>query len=290
MFRTPALSPLSRLYLLYPRPARHARQLDRAGLARLHAPGRTGELIRWMPAALIAMFCVWALIEPAQAQTSPGTEAAPVIRAEFAQTLNTWAQTQALDTGSALASVARVEVQLGRLDPRLRLAPCARVEPYLPAGSRLWGRSRIGLRCVDGAVRWNVYLPVQVQVFAPATVLNTALPAQAEITAEHLTEAEVDWAEGTQPPVTDAAALVGLRLTRALPAGQPLRATDLQRQVWFQAGDTVKLVAVGAGFEVSAQGQALGRGIDGQPVRVRTPAGRIVSGTAVGERRVETAL
>ena len=33
----------------------------------------------------------------------------------------------------------RMEVSVGTLDSRLRLAPCARVEPYLPAGSRLWG-------------------------------------------------------------------------------------------------------------------------------------------------------
>ena len=34
---------------------------------------------------------------------------------------------------------------MGSLDPRLKLAPCNQVEPHLPAGTRLWGRSRIGL-------------------------------------------------------------------------------------------------------------------------------------------------
>ena len=45
-------------------------------------------------------------------------------------------------------SPLRMEVQMGQLDSRLRLAACARVEPYLPAGSRLWGRTRLGLRCL----------------------------------------------------------------------------------------------------------------------------------------------
>src|SRR5947209_20275302 len=46
----------------------------------------------------------------------------------------------ALDgTRHAPAGVARVDVQVGQLDPRLRLAPCQKVEPYLPAGTRLWG-------------------------------------------------------------------------------------------------------------------------------------------------------
>ena len=65
----------------------------------------------------------------------------------------------------------RMEVSVGQLDPRLRLAPCARVEPHLPAGARLWGRTRLGLRCVEGAVRWNVYLPITVKAFGPAWVL-----------------------------------------------------------------------------------------------------------------------
>ena len=54
--------------------------------------------------------------------------------------------------GAALAPGAvRVEIEPGRLDPRLRLAPCERIEPYLPPGARAWGRSRVGLRCVQGA-------------------------------------------------------------------------------------------------------------------------------------------
>jgi hypothetical protein len=41
-------------------------------------------------------------------------------------------------------------------DSRLKLAPCVTVQPYLPAGSR---NARIGLRCADAGVRWNIFLP-----------------------------------------------------------------------------------------------------------------------------------
>ena len=57
--------------------------------------------------------------------------------------------------GAGLAPGAlRVEIEPGRLDPRLRLAPCERIEPYLPPGARAWGRSRVGLRCVQGPAPW----------------------------------------------------------------------------------------------------------------------------------------
>src|ERR1700690_4642205 len=53
-------------------------------------------------------------------------------------------RTLALDK-AAVPGTPRVEVVLGQLDPRLHLAACARVEPYLPTGVRLWGKARIGL-------------------------------------------------------------------------------------------------------------------------------------------------
>jgi flagellar basal body P-ring formation protein FlgA len=184
----------------------------------------------------------------------------------------------------------RVEIEPGRLDPRLRLAPCERIEPYLPPGARAWGRSRVGLRCVQGPSAWNVSLPVTVKVFAPAWVATVALPAGTVLQAGQLRQAEVDWAAAATPPLADAAALLGRQLARPLPPGAPVRGADLLQRQWFAAGDTVSLVARGAGFSVGGQGQAMGPGIEGQTVRVRTDNGRVLSGLAVGRNRVELAL
>jgi flagellar basal body P-ring formation protein FlgA len=193
--------------------------------------------------------------------------------------------------GAGLAGGAvRVEVEPGRLDPRLRLAPCDRIEAYLPANARPWGRTRVGLRCVQGPTPWNVYLPVTVKVHASALVAASALPAATVLGSEHLRVAEVDWAAATSAPVTDPAALVGRMLARALPAGAAVRGTDLKQRQWFAAGDTVRLVTRGAGFSVSGEGQAMSAGLEGQSVRVRTEGGRVVSGVAVAPNRVEVQL
>ncbi len=193
--------------------------------------------------------------------------------------------------GAGLAPGAvRVEIEPGRLDPRLRLAPCERIEPYLPPGARAWGRSRVGLRCVQGPTPWNVYLPVTVKVFATAWVAAGTLPAGIELQADMLRQAEVDWAAAPTPPLTDAAKLLGRQLARPLPAGAAVRLGDLKQRQWFAAGDTVQLVARGQGFSVSGEGQAIGPGVEGQPVRVRTDNGRILSGQAVGRNRVEVQL
>ena len=204
-----------------------------------------------------------------------------------------WRQIQDLSersTAGFAAGQARVEISTGQLDSRLKLAPCDRIEAYLPAGARAWGRSRIGLRCTQGPSAWNVSLPITVKVFAPALVAHTALPAGTVLQAAHLQEAEVDWAAQQSTALTDPAKLLGRTLGRALSAGEAVRQADLKQQLWFAAGDTVQVVARGAGFSVSGIGLALAPGVEGQPVRVRTDAGRVLSGFPVAANRVEVQL
>jgi flagella basal body P-ring formation protein FlgA len=184
----------------------------------------------------------------------------------------------------------RIDVQVGHLDARLRLAPCQKVEPYLPPGTRLWGKARIGLRCTQGPVAWNVFLPIAVKVYAKALVSSGPLPAGSVIGASDLAQAEVDLAEDPSAALADADLVVGRTLARALSAGQSLRQSHLKPRQWFAAGDVVKVTAVGPGFSVAGEGQALTPGVEGQAARVKTESGRVLTGIPVGERRIEMAL
>lgn len=184
----------------------------------------------------------------------------------------------------------RIEVSVGQLDPRLRLAPCTQVQPYIPDGVRLWGKSRIGLRCLQGATKWNVYLPITVKVFGTALVATSGVASGSVLSAADLTPAEVDLAEDNSAPVASAELAVGRTLARALKPGQSLRQSHLKARQWFAAGESVTVVAQGEGFSVAGEAQALNPGIEGQPVRVRTESGRVLTGQPVGERRVELSL
>lgn len=185
---------------------------------------------------------------------------------------------------------AKVHATAGAFDPRLRLAPCARIEPYLVAGLPAWGTTRVGLRCTAGAVAWRAFLPVQVQVLAPAWTSKAALPTGALVAAEQWQLAVADWAAGSTPPLGPDVQIAGRTLVRPLAAGQALRESDLQARRWFANGQTVRIVAAGSGYQITTDGQALGHGIEGQPVRVRTEGGRILTGQAVGEGLVEVRL
>jgi flagella basal body P-ring formation protein FlgA len=254
----------------------------RPPLSRVHGRARSAHGLRIVPLLLLCLATL--ACAPAQAQAPGGDGALDTDTLQRIQALGEQAS-----AGLAPGAV-RVEIEPGRIDPRLRLAPCERIEPYLPPGARVWGRSRIGLRCVQGPTAWTVYLPVTVKVFAPAWVVAVPLAAGSMLDAGQLQQAEVDWAAAATPPVADAAKLVGRQLARPLTAGAPVRVADLKQRQWFAAGDMVQLVARGNGFSVSGEGQAMSPGIEGQTVRVRTDNGRVLTGQAVGQNRVEVQL
>lgn len=183
------------------------------------------------------------------------------------------------------AGAGRIEIEIGQLDPRLQLAPCARIEPYLLPGTRLWGRTSIGVRCIDGA-RWSVALPVTVTVFGRALVATESIAAGAPVPASALRPQEVELTREHGAPVTDPAQVVGRSSTRALPAGTVLRETHLRATPTVASGDVVQVRVMGSGFAIQTAGQVLAAAADGQQVKVRTDAGRVVGGTLRG-RTVE---
>lgn len=188
------------------------------------------------------------------------------------------------------ATVLRMEIKLGSLDSRLKLAPCGNVEPYLPPGARLWGRTRVGLRCVDGLSRWNVSLPVTVNAYGNAWVIKTQVAVGSLLTEDDVVEAEVNWAEESSPVVRDKSLWVGQVAARALMAGQTLRQGMFRPAQVFQAGAQVRVIAQGVGFQVSGEGQALSAGVVGQIARVRMENGRVSSGTVLDTKTVRIDL
>lgn len=201
----------------------------------------------------------------------------------------------ALEAGLVEAMIAReigadrrIEVEVGRLDPRLQLAPCERAEPFVPRGTRLWGRSAIGVRCIAGA-SWSVLLPVQVRVYGNALIASVALPAGSTPGPADFRLEEVDLTRHQGSLIADPAELDGKVLARPIAAGQPLRQDVLRLSPVFAAGDPVRIVVHGDGFTIVGEGVAMAAAADGQRLRVRTGNGRVAVGL-VRERAVEIRL
>jgi flagella basal body P-ring formation protein FlgA len=238
-------------------------------------------LFAWLPP--------WTLAQGLDVQTAPASVADD--EAALEALAGQWLQPAIASVlGEEGAGSLRPEVILGRLDPRLRLAACQRVEPYLPPGTRLWGRSRIGLRCLEGAVRWNVFLPVTVRAWGPAWVLRRPVAAGAILTEQDAEIAEIDWAEQHAPVLADTEPWVGQQAAYALAAGQALRRHMVRPVPAFGPGAQVRVAGRAGSLQVTALGTALGPGIAGQPVKVRLPGGRVVTGTVRPDHSVEVSL
>lgn len=160
-----------------------------------------------------------------------------------------------------------------------QLAPCARLEPWLPPGARAWGRVRVGVRCSDGA-NWSLYIPATVRVTGDYLVSARALRP-----GDILGGGDLDMRRGEltamgRQLLTDPAQAEGSQMRFAVAAGQPLRATMLAQPIVVRSGSPVKVVVVGAGFSAANQGTALSNGRAGALVRVRLRSGRVIQGVA----------
>jgi flagella basal body P-ring formation protein FlgA len=135
-----------------------------------------------------------------------------------------------------------------------------------------------------------VLLPVTVKIWGQTLVAATPLAAGAVLTAQDLREQEIELTREAPGLLRDMAQLQGRTLTRALAQGQALRADTVRQTAAIQAGDYVRLRIAGPGFSVLASGQALGAAADGQPLRVRSELGKILTGIAREGRVVDVAL
>ncbi|HPU53331.1 MAG TPA: flagellar basal body P-ring formation chaperone FlgA [Burkholderiaceae bacterium] len=182
----------------------------------------------------------------------------------------------------------RLVIQVGQFDTRVQLAPCARAEPFVPPGVRLWGRTQVGIRCTAGA-SWAIRLPVNIQVFAQVAVANGPLTPGTPLSAADAHLEEFDLTRENAPLVTDTTTLNGKHLTRSVAAGQPLRVDALRTPPSINAGDPVQIIVTGQGFTLASEGVALSSGSEGQSLRVRTESGRVVAGT-LRDRTIEVRL
>jgi len=173
----------------------------------------------------------------------------------------------------------RAAYQVGEIDPQLNVPACRALEPFMPAGARLWGSTTVGVRC-NGSFPWILYVPVEVHVFAE--VVHAAKPI---VQNQPLAESDLvlKTADLTHLPagiLTDLRSAIGKTVIVSLAAGLPLRGDVLRALPVIQQGQAVKVQLQGRGFTVSGEGRALAGAADGQLIPVRVQSGQVVSGLA----------
>lgn len=180
----------------------------------------------------------------------------------------------------------KVSVRAGAIDQNLKLAQCPDVQVFMPAGSRAWGKTSVGVRCNAPNV-WTIYVQATVSVMAKFLVAAAPL-AQGQM----VTDQDVMFENGdlTQLPAgvfTDQAQAIGRTVNISMNAGTVLRQEMLKIAPAVQQGQAVMVVSKGNGFSVSAEGQAMGKANEGQVVQVKVASGQVVTGIARNGGQVE---
>ena len=178
----------------------------------------------------------------------------------------------------------QVQVRVGPVDERLNLPACSAPVFFLPKGVRLWGNGSLGARCEEPG-KWRLYLSFESALRGPALVATRALPARAQPGPGDLALRLVDYQADPERYLREWSP--GATLSTPLAAGQALLADHQSQAEVIRAGQKVRIVARGPGFDVTQEGVALGSAVPGDKVRAKTPAGRIVQGVAARDGSVQ---
>ncbi|WP_322031684.1 flagellar basal body P-ring formation chaperone FlgA [Paraburkholderia sp. J76] len=170
----------------------------------------------------------------------------------------------------------RVSITVAPVFPR-GLAACASLEPFMPPGARTYGHTTVGMRCI-GAKPWTLYVSARVAVDVTYYVASRQIGAGEALSAADFMPRAGDLASLPQTIITDPNQATGAVALARISAGLPLRTDMLRSAASVVIGQTVKVIAVGSNFTISAEGSALNNAEPGQQVRVRTSGGQIISG------------
>jgi flagellar basal body P-ring formation protein FlgA len=181
-----------------------------------------------------------------------------------------------------------VSITVNQVFPR-GLAACTSLTPFMPTGSRMWGRTTVGVRCI-GDRPWTLYVQARVSVQATYYVAARPLAPGDVLSAADLVARDGDLTMLPMAVIIDPSQAVGSVALLRVSEGMPLRRDMIRSASAVTVGQTVRIVANGQGFSISSEGSAMNNASPGQTVRVKTAAGQIIQGVVKDGGTVEIQL
>ncbi|HUE91420.1 flagellar basal body P-ring formation chaperone FlgA [Pseudomonas sp.] len=185
----------------------------------------------------------------------------------------------------------RHEIQINRLDPRLRLPLCDQeLTTSLESPAQPIGRVTLRVRC-DGSSPWTVFVPGQVRLYREVVTAIRPLKRDNVVTEMDVSLTERDVGLLNQGYLTSLKQAIGKKLTRALLPDQVLAPVHVQQAEVIRKGDQVVISAHSGGISVRMPGEALSDGALGKQISVRNQRSkRVIKGRVTGPGQVEVAM
>lgn len=179
--------------------------------------------------------------------------------------------------------LSQVQIEVGKIDPRLKLASCDQLENFLPPGTKEWGKITVGVRCLNPKP-WTLYVAATIRVFGDYVRTTRPLSAGQQLSESDLHLAKGEISNFSPGLVTRLDNAVGKTLSNSQAAGVSVHQQMFKLIPLIQSGQAVKIFTRGAGFVASNDGIAMSNAAEGQVAKARTHSGQIISGyvTAAG--------
>ncbi len=203
--------------------------------------------------------------------------------------VNTFAQTEEHEhirdiTKSFLTKTAEgfgedVQIEVSKIDSRLKLNNCDKAEVFLPPGSKPWGKLTVGVRC-SAPKPWQIYLSAQVRIKGTYYVAANNLKNGQVMNDSDLIKLNGELSSLPGNAITTSQQVIGKTIQGSYTTGTALRADMFRSPQVVQQGQTVKVISNGKGFSVSTEAIALTNANEGQIARVKTNNGQLITGIA----------
>ena len=182
----------------------------------------------------------------------------------------------------------KVNIEIQPLDSRIRIAECALMEGFTVQGARLWGKTHIGVRCLQSDTKpWTLYVQADVQVWGEYAVTGLPVSQGSPVQTTDVVMQSGDLSKLPAGIITDISMLAGKQAALNLPLGTVLRPELLKSVPVIKQGQTVQLNSRGDGFVITADGTAMQTANVGQVVDVKVSSGQIVKGVAQSSGKVD---
>lgn len=185
----------------------------------------------------------------------------------------------------------RHDIQINRLDPRLRLPLCDKeLTTTLESPAQPIGRVTVRVRC-DGSAPWTVFVPGQVRLYREVVAAVRPIKRESVLTDLDVALVERDIGLLNQGYLTALQQAVGKKLTRPLQPDQIVAPSYVEQAEAIRRGDQVVISARSGAINVRMPGEALSDGAIGKQIRVRNQRSqRVIKARVTGPGQVEVAM
>lgn len=181
------------------------------------------------------------------------------------------------------AAEGELNVEVGRLDSRLRLSYCSdNLHVSVPYGTQDTVRT-VKVQCFSPKA-WTVYLPVKMSRYLPVVVAKTGLNRDQPLRSEDLVIEMRNVSVGSSGYFTEVASVLGMVGKYTITPGNVITPKMLKQAILVKRNDPVIIRAQSGGLRVQMNGKAMGQGAKGEVISVKnTQSNRLI------EARVEAA-